>query len=342
MLLTASRTLRSWFRPAIDALFGRNLPFAYRWRLLLLQPISLITYSIATIPWLFSRPFKAEYITVAPGRTLRILVFNQYGPNKEGKLRPLHLDIHGGAFVGGLPEANAQFCARVAEQTGAVVFSTSYRYAPAHPFPAAIDDVDAVLAYLRKHAIEKYGADPNLITVSGDSAGGNLALATALSAPGAVKASVTFYASINLRLSPWQKPYGMPGTTKRLKDPFSFLLPLFDSYPGPVRDRELNNPRMSPYLAKLDDLPENMLLVVPAVDILVYEQLSFAKRLTEEMGESEDYAGRSVGTLYVEKGFHGYLGVPSPPGPKELKDQAWNAGVKFIQDAHRKHGWFWS
>lgn len=122
-----------------------------------------------------------------------------------------------------------------------------------HPFPAAIDDVDAVLAYLRVHAVEKYGADHDLVTVSGDSAGGNPALAASLSAPrGVVKASVTFYAAVNLQLKPWEKPPGLPPSAgvarKPVKDPMAFLLPLFDSYAGPVREREMGNPKMSPFL----------------------------------------------------------------------------------------------
>ena len=303
-MLTIARTLHSWFRPAIDAVFARNLPFAYRWRLLLFQPLAFIVDSIGAFPYLFSRPFTVEYLPIAPGRAVRTLIFNKAGHDRSGKLRPLHLNIHGGAFLGGLPENNAGWCARIAQETGAVVVSTEYRYAPANPFPAAHDDIDAVLAYLRRHGSEKYGANPDLITVSGDSAGGNLALAAAASVPGVIKASVTFYASINLQLSPQEKP--RPPNFPR-RDPAQFLLPLYDSYPGHVREREFNNPRMSPYLAKLEDLPENILLVVPGIDILVHEQLTFAERLRSEIERDSKYAGRRVETLYNEKAFHGYL-----------------------------------
>jgi acetyl esterase/lipase len=100
---------------------------------------------------------------------------------------------------GGLPELQAAFCNRVCEETGAVAISISYRYAPVHPFPAAIDDVDAIIRYIRDNAIYKYGADPNLLTVSGASAGGNLALAATQQpdchapSPVAIKAMVVYY-----------------------------------------------------------------------------------------------------------------------------------------------------
>jgi acetyl esterase/lipase len=305
MVLSLLRTTYSWFRPFLDAVFSWRLPWKYRWRLLLLQPLSLITYSISAVPYLFSRPFTVDWIHIAPGRCLRVLVFKApsavYG---DSKLRPLHLDCHGGAFIGGLPESDAAFCNRVARETGAVVISTTYRYAPKHAFPAAIDDVDAVVAYLGKNAETRYGADPSLMTVSGFSAGGNLALSSAISIPGAVRAAVVFYAAIEMRLSPWQKQIP-PNFPKR--DPLSFLMPLYDSYPAPARASNMDNPRLSPIIADLDSLPDNILMVVPGIDILVHEQNTFIERLKEDAAKDPRFSGRRFEIEHDEKGFHGYL-----------------------------------
>jgi acetyl esterase/lipase len=204
MLLSLARGLHSWFRPTIEALTNLNLPWAYRWRLLTLQPLAIIADSFATFPYIFSRPYKEEWLPVSTGRTLRVLVFDdpaQRGDSR-GKLRPLHLHMHAGAFIGGIPEDMAPFCARLAKETGAVVISSSYRLAPRHPFPAAIDDIDAVVQYLQAHAKGRWGADPELMTTSGGSAGGNLALALSQQ-PGchppaktAIKGAVTFYAAV--------------------------------------------------------------------------------------------------------------------------------------------------
>jgi acetyl esterase/lipase len=197
-------TLRSWFRPLLAALLPGALPLATRLRLLLLQPISLLTYAISAAPWLLSRrrPYRVVRLPVARGRRVRALVFEAPGgKGGEGRRRPLHVDVHGGAFLGGLPEGDANFCAAVAEKTGAVVVSTSYRYAPEHVFPAAVEDVEAVIAYLLDHA-DEYGVDPGMLSVSGFSAGGNLVLAAAQQercrapAPTAVKAAVAFYAPV--------------------------------------------------------------------------------------------------------------------------------------------------
>lgn len=200
-------TLHSWFRIGIDAIFARDIPFSYRWRMFFfLQPITFLIFAIVSLPWVFSKPWTVEWLPIGNGRTLRTLVYKSKGKNNNTnngrKLRPLHLDVHAGGFLGGLPEADAHFCSQLAETTGAVVVSPSYRYAPKHRFPAAVDDVDAVVRFLQANAAERWGADPELMTVSGFSAGGNLALAATQAenarrpARTAVKGSVTYYAPV--------------------------------------------------------------------------------------------------------------------------------------------------
>ena len=82
------------------------------------------------------------------------------------------LYLHGGGFVGCSPLTHRPLTAALAKQ-GLRVFAPDYRLAPAHPFPAALDDVRAVWAALRKAA----DAEGGRLVVAGDSAGGNLALA---------------------------------------------------------------------------------------------------------------------------------------------------------------------
>ena len=85
------------------------------------------------------------------------------------------LYLHGGAYCVGSPATHRSITTRLARLTGASVFAAEYRLAPEHPFPAAIDD--AVAAY---RGLLAAGLTPDQVTVAGDSAGGGLALATAL------------------------------------------------------------------------------------------------------------------------------------------------------------------
>lgn len=83
--------------------------------------------------------------------------------------------------------------------------STSYRYAPVHVFPEAHEDVQDVAEYLTQNAERLWNADPHLLTVSGFSVGGNLALAVAQGLAGTefeVRGSTTFYAVVRFPYSP--------------------------------------------------------------------------------------------------------------------------------------------
>ncbi|MDA0634228.1 alpha/beta hydrolase [Nonomuraea sp. MCN248] len=89
--------------------------------------------------------------------------------------------LHGGGFVMGDLETEHPWAARLADASGATVISVGYRLAPENPFPAALDDACAVLAWAAGHAAG-LGIDPERIAVGGHSAGGGLAAATALRA----------------------------------------------------------------------------------------------------------------------------------------------------------------
>ncbi|KAL8710903.1 MAG: hypothetical protein Q9225_007206 [Loekoesia sp. 1 TL-2023] len=213
-----------------------------------------------------------------------------------------------------MPEYDAPFCDQLARTTGAVIVSISYRFAPRHPFPAAHDDVDDVFTWLLKHAAEEFNADPKILTVSGFSAGGNLALAGSLNTKdqngeSRVLGAVTFYSPVDLRLPPEKKrkPPDMPSF-----DLVWFLLPLFDAYAGPSHITYMEDKRMNPTLAPLGDMPKDMLFVIPTIDFLLYEQLEMVERLQKEIedaqkGTSTTGAERKVEKLLFEGQLHGWL-----------------------------------
>ncbi len=100
---------------------------------------------------------------------------------------PLLLFLHGGGWVIGSIATHDRVCRHLANAARAVVASLDYRLAPEHPFPAAVEDAIAAHRWAADEAAA-LGADPRLLFVAGDSAGGNLAAVTALAARDAAAA----------------------------------------------------------------------------------------------------------------------------------------------------------
>jgi acetyl esterase len=91
---------------------------------------------------------------------------------------PVLVYAHGGGWCYGSIETVDRFCRRVADRSGCAVLSVGYRLAPEHVFPAAIEDVETVLGYLRKEGAG-LGVDPTRLAIGGDSAGGQIATVVA-------------------------------------------------------------------------------------------------------------------------------------------------------------------
>ena len=106
--------------------------------------------------------------------------------------------LHGGGFVFGDLDTHDAQSRRVANRTGHAVLTVDYRRPPEHRFPAAPDDVDTALGWLRAHG-HVLGLDVTRTVALGDSAGGNLAVVAALRAPGTLRAAVLVYPFLDPR-----------------------------------------------------------------------------------------------------------------------------------------------
>ncbi|WP_120005595.1 alpha/beta hydrolase [Nesterenkonia muleiensis] len=96
--------------------------------------------------------------------------------------RPLGADTtkvllytHGGGFAVGSASSHRKLAAHIAKALGVEAFVLDYRRAPEHPHPAGLEDTVSVFI-----ALNDTGVAAENITTIGDSAGGNLAVATAL------------------------------------------------------------------------------------------------------------------------------------------------------------------
>jgi len=103
-----------------------------------------------------------------------------YRPRGARAPLPALLYWHGGGFQFFDKASHWSLAARFA-RAGAVVFNANYRLAPAHPFPAAVEDAAEAYRWVLQHAA-RHGADPARLVLAGESAGANLALALAVAA----------------------------------------------------------------------------------------------------------------------------------------------------------------
>jgi len=101
-----------------------------------------------------------------------------YRPSTAKSPTPVVLLIHGGGWVEGTKE-EAVLSAIAYMQMGFAVVNVEYRLAQVSPAPAAVEDCLCALHWVGKNA-KKYNFDLNQVIVTGDSAGGHLALTTGM------------------------------------------------------------------------------------------------------------------------------------------------------------------
>ena len=122
----------------------------------------------------------------SPGTRVRF-----YRPRTARGVVPALVWVHGGGMVLGDHLQDERVNTSIARTLGITVVSVGYRLAPAHPAPAALEDVYAALLWLRENAADRR-VDPDRIAVGGASAGGGIAAGVTLMAHDRGDVSVAF------------------------------------------------------------------------------------------------------------------------------------------------------
>lgn len=110
---------------------------------------------------------------VANGVAVRV-----FTPQNQS-LKPGILYSHGGGWVLGSPDTHDDICAEMAAGADCVVVLTDYRLAPEHRHPAQLEDTLKVWRWMREQGASN-GINPDHIIAAGDSAGGQMSVALAL------------------------------------------------------------------------------------------------------------------------------------------------------------------
>jgi acetyl esterase len=212
---------------------------------------------------------------------------------------PTVVYAHGGGFVFCDLDSHDGLCRSLTNLIPAVVVSVAYRRAPEDRWPAAAEDVFAVTQWAARNA-ESLGGDARRIVVGGDSAGGNLAAATALMARDhgapALAAQLLLYPMIAPNFD--SQSYRLFG--RGFYNPRSALQWYWDQYVPFAADRE--HPYASPLNADLQGLPPSV-IVIAGHDPLRDEGIAFSKALED--------AGVATTRLIYDGGIHGFMTMPA-------------------------------
>lgn len=233
--------------------------------------------------------------------------------------RGLIIHFHGGGFVSQSTNSHQMYmkewCVDIPD---AVLFSIDYKLAPEHKFPRAVHECVWAYAWALQNATS-LGTSAERIVFAGDSAGGNLAVATAL-----------LIAELGLR-SPDGICVGYPAlyvnvawSASRLLSFFDPMLPLsvmelcVRSYLPDDDDEAHDNPFVSPVSASDEQLRKlpRIAIACGALDPLLDDSVLFAHRLRE--------VGRERDMLRIYESLpHGFLNM------SQVNDTA-RAGMKFL------------
>jgi acetyl esterase len=216
----------------------------------------------------------------------------------EGPATGIVVYFHGGGFVMGSIGIMDNVARALADTSGAVVISVEYRLAPEHPYPAGLDDCEAVTRWAVANA-DRFGVSSRLVAVAGESAGGNLAAAVSLRARDAgdldLAGQVLIYPAVaGTEVFPSRREFD--GLVISLVAGEKFR----EAYSG---GRDLDaDPYAVPLSAKsLAGLPP-ALVILGGCDMLRDEGRAYAKRLREDRVDVEEvcYAGQPHGFVNFE------------------------------------------
>ena len=174
--------------------------------------------------------------------------------NRAHMKKYIILHCHGGGYSTGSSLYARTLTSKLAASTSMDVLCFDYRLAPEHPYPAAVEDAMKVWNYLM---LLGYGARDVILT--GDSAGGNLALALSLR----LKAEGRLLPRGLVLMSPWTDltSSGESFTEKADLDPVlnrEYIDRMIEAYaPG----RDLEDPMISPLFGSFEGFPPTYIQV---------------------------------------------------------------------------------
>jgi alpha-L-fucosidase 2 len=110
----------------------------------------------------------------------------------RGRNHPAVILVHGGGWQNGDQRTYISPWFPLLDRAGVAWLTINYRLAPKHPYPAAVEDVEAAVRYVRAHAA-RFRLDPKRLALMGESAGGHLVSLVGVRRKVEVRTVISFY-----------------------------------------------------------------------------------------------------------------------------------------------------
>lgn len=211
-------------------------------------------------------------------------------------VKPVFFDLHGGGFIMMSADSDDSMNLFYLKEVGCKIISIDYAKAPEHPFPAAVNQVYAVVKHVYQHA-ERYRIAKESMAIGGYSAGANLATVTCLQAARTQEFSFVCQALNYPPLDLFTSPYDKPCPKGAIKP---HQASIYDACYISLEDA--SNPLVSPVFAQPDILAllPPVFLLLCGHDSLYNEGLRYADMLIEAgvLVELHDYPDERHGFHY--------------------------------------------
>lgn len=192
---------------------------------------------------------------------------------------PVIYFLHGGIYIMGSPASHRRLVSYIAKEAGMRALVPDYRLAPENRFPCALEDS---LSIYRQLLAE--GFDSSAIAIGGDSAGGNLSMATVL----ALRDAGDELPAACFLISPWldMTNEGESRRSRAEADPWFNPDHVPASAAKMFSEFELRNPLVSPVFADASGLPPTFIQVGDD-EILLSDSTRMAENIQKTGGEVE-------------------------------------------------------
>jgi acetyl esterase len=222
----------------------------------------------------------------------------------EGEPTGLLVYFHGGGFCIGSISIMDNVARELAHACRATVISVEYRLAPEDPFPAGVEDCEAVTRWALANT-GRFGVDPSKVMVAGESAGGNFAALVALRVRGTVDTplagQVLIYPGVDDGTEPSQSRKDFGGLGMSVED-------LDWCWAAYVGGHDVSaEPLIAPLRAESHaDLPP-AIVILGGCDFLRDEGRAYAGKLRE--------SGVEVDEVCYPGQIHGFMNQQFPAAP---------------------------